>query len=208
MSKTHKDIKGQPELILLSLEKFYNNEKNIKIILDILKNNKISLRIIDWFVTNYSKKKNIEYCLKKRSPKKNTKKKKKVSKKEKSRNNCNFINIFLSYKNQLNAFSKKHFDPFCRRNRIEFVFSNGEKITTTVGQLNFFKWAIQNNVIDYISENFDEIEKDMNIYTKKNSETTKKSGKISKKRKKRAPLSVAATKSMNINKNITTLSFD
>ena len=48
----------------------------------------------------------------------------------------------------------------------------------------------------------------MNIYTKKNSETTKKSGKISKKRKKRAPLSVAATKSMNINKNITTLSFD
>merc|ERR1712086_1143133 len=94
MSKTHKnknknkdkdkdkDIKGQPELILSSLDKFYDNEKNINIILDILKNNKISLRIIDWFVTNYSKKKNIEYCLKKKSPKRIIQKEKKIQKKK------------------------------------------------------------------------------------------------------------------------------
>ena len=85
MSKTHKKkhIEGQNELILLSLDSFYSNQSNIDTVLDILENNKISLRIIDWFVTNYSKKNNIEYSLKKTSPKINIRKKtSKLSKKE------------------------------------------------------------------------------------------------------------------------------
>ena len=62
MSKTLKkektrDIKGKQELILVSLNQFYSNNYNKMALLDILEgNNKISLRIIDWFVTNYSKK--------------------------------------------------------------------------------------------------------------------------------------------------------
>ena len=63
MSKTLKkekkprDIKGKQELILVSLNQFYDNEYNRLALLDILEGkNKISLRIIDWFVTNYSKK--------------------------------------------------------------------------------------------------------------------------------------------------------
>ena len=33
---------------------------------------------------------------------------------------------------------------------------------TTIGQLNFFKWVIENKVIEYIEEHYDAIEADMN----------------------------------------------
>ncbi len=223
MSKTLKkektrDIKGKQELILVSLNQFYDNDYNRMALLDILEGkNKISLRIIDWFVTNYSKKNNVEYSLKKKitSPKRITMKKihGKTSKKEAPKSgNLHQVNVYLSYKNQLNSFSKKHFDPFCRRNRIEYDFSDNTNIVTTVGQLNFFRWAIQNNVLKYIIDNFKEIEEDMNYNTKKKKEqeTQKKSsGKGSKKqRKKRSPLSVAATRNMIVNKSPITLNFD
>tara|TARA_B100000674_G_scaffold395232_1_gene339658 strand:- start:1438 stop:2109 length:672 start_codon:yes stop_codon:yes gene_type:complete len=223
MSKTlkkdkTKDIKGKQELLLVSLNSFYDNEFNKLALMDILEGkNKISLRIIDWFVTNYSKKNNTEYPLKRKmtSPKRTTLKKihGKTSKKDDSRNNSNnYVNVFLSYKNQLDGYSKKHFDPFCRRNRIEFTFNDGTNIITTVGQLNFFRWAIQSNILNYIIENYKSIEEDMNSNTRKKKDTeSKKSGKGSsskKQRKKRAPLSVAATKNMNVNKNSVTLNFD
>ena len=223
MSKTSKkvkskDIKGKQELLLVSLNSFYENEYNRLALKDILEGkNKISLRIIDWFVTNYSKWKNVEYPLKKKmtSPKRTTLKKihGKASKKEDNRNNSQIINVFLHYKNQLDGYSKKHFDPFCRRNRIEFTFNDDTTIITTVGQLNFFRWAIQSNILNYIIENFKEIEEDMNLNTKKKKEldTKKISGKGSgskKQRKKRAPLSIAATRNMNVNKNIFNLIFN
>uniref|UniRef100_A0A6C0J7A0 Uncharacterized protein n=1 Tax=viral metagenome TaxID=1070528 RepID=A0A6C0J7A0_9ZZZZ len=222
MSKTlkkekKKDIKGKEELLLVSLTEFYDIEKNKIELMDILEGkNKISLRIIDWFVTNYSKKYNIEYTLKKKitSPKKRKSKiiKGKTIKKETKSSNLNHINVFLGYKDQLSGYSKKNFDPFCRRNRIDFVFKDGDKITTTVGQLNFFRWAIYSNVINYIINNYKHIEDDMNQNTKKKKEleTPKKSkSKSSKKhRKKRSPLSIAATKNMNVNKNPVTLNFD
>jgi hypothetical protein len=223
MSRTLKkektrDIKGKQELILVSLNQFYDIEYNRLALLDILEGkNKISLRIIDWFVTNFSKKHNVEYSLKKKitSPKRITMKKihGKMSKKEEPKSsNLNHVNVYLSYKNQLNSFSKKNFDPFCRNNRIEYEFKDGTKIVTTVGQLNFFRWAIQNNVLKYIIDNYKKIEEDMNLNTKKKKEqeTQKKhSGKGSKKqRKKRSPLSVAATKQMIVKKNPVTLNFD
>ena len=106
----------------------------------------ISLRSLDWFVTNYSKKNNIIF----------------------NRNDI-FYNVWLDYKSQLKAYSKKNFDPFCRRERIVFEFLSNKYLTTTVGQLNFFKWAIENNILEYVSENIKLIEKDMNIINNKNS---------------------------------------
>jgi hypothetical protein len=218
--KDKKDIKGKQELLLVSLNNFYDNEYNKLALLDILNGkNKISLRIIDWFVTNYSKKNNIEYPLKKKmtSPKRTTLKKihGKSSKKDDSRGggNAQHINVFLSYKNQLDGYSKKHFDPFCRRNRIEFSFNDNTTIVTTVGQLNFFRWAIQSNVLNYIIEHYKEIEEDMNVNTKKKKDSgskksSGKSGITKKPRKKRAPLSVAASRNMNVNKNPITLDFE
>ena len=99
----------------------------------------ISLRIIDWFVTNYSKKYNTT-----------------IDKYKNSNNNIKQFLVFLNYKSQLKAYTKKQFDPFCRRERINFYYDkyNSNKfIETTVGQLNFFRWSILNNVLKYIQEN-------------------------------------------------------
>ena len=91
------------EILLEPLQKFYSNINNLKLLLiilnkkdnDILKNStqypKISLRLIDWFVTNYCKKNNITIEVK------NNKK-------------LIHISIYNSYKSNLKAFSKKAFD--------------------------------------------------------------------------------------------------
>ena len=60
--------------------------------------------------------------------------------------------------------------------------------------MNFFKWALENKVIDFIEQNYETIEKDMN---NRNS-TSKRKEFIdnAKTRKKREELSVSATKSI------------
>ena len=228
--KRVKDIQGKQELLLVSLNKFYQDPKNRIGLINILEGkDKISLRIIDWFVTNYSKKCDIQYIIKTKitSPKRTTMKKNmnyKTSKKDLSRyiSSNKVLNVYISYKSQLRAYSKKQFDPFCRRNRIDFYFNDTEFITTTVGQLNFFRWALQNNVIEYIMENYDVIEDDMNENTRKHRLEKKKlvneevnnaikdNITLNKKklRKKRKPLSVAATNNMNKNNNPVLVSFD
>jgi hypothetical protein len=68
----------------------------------------------------------------------------------------------MNYKNQLKAYSKKLFDPFCRRERISFQIPGYEAFLTTVGKLNFFRWALEKGILDYIKGHQPEIEKEMN----------------------------------------------
>jgi hypothetical protein len=105
----------------------------------------ISLRIIDWFSTNYAKKNYTVYTI----PENGSKPERRFK-------------VYLDYKLNLKAYSKKRFDPFCRWDRIAFPYLNNSYIQTTVGQLNFFKWAIDNRVIHYIEANYRDIEYDMN----------------------------------------------
>jgi hypothetical protein len=105
----------------------------------------ISLRIIDWFSTNYAKKNYTVYAI----PENGSKPERRFK-------------VYLDYKLNLKAYSKKRFDPFCRWDRIAFPYLNNSYIQTTVGQLNFFKWAIDNQVIHYIETNYRDIEHDMN----------------------------------------------
>ena len=196
-------------LLMKPLTDFYKNNKNIHTIIPILNGtHPISLRIIDWFVTNYSKKHNISYIISN------------GSKKEQ------FI-VYLNYKNQLKAYSKKQFDPFCRRSRIKYIYDGDKYVVTTVGQLNFFRWALENDIIAYIETNLEEIETDMNQNIRKNynKSKTKKSKSKSKnksktkttstsipttnsKRKKRRELSVSATKCVNKHQYAVTLDFN
>ena len=104
----------------------------------------------------------------------------------------NFI-IDKDYKLKLKAYSKSRFDPFCRWERISIPYVEGKLIETTIGQLNFFKWAIENKIIDYIDANYADIEKDMN---NRNSTSKRKENALQKTRKKREELSVSATKSI------------
>jgi hypothetical protein len=128
------------ELIIQSLQQFYTNRSDLVEILKILEGeSEMSLRLIDWFVTNYSKYHNISYIHKSQE-----------------------FFVYIDYKNQLKAYSKKLFDPFCRRERIMFQLSNIPAFITTVGKLNFFRWAIEKGILDYIKMNLVKIEKEMN----------------------------------------------
>ena len=129
------------DLLLESLNKFYSNKENLRKFTDIRKS-KISLRIFDFVVINFAKKYNVTYPLVRDG-------------------NTEIFNMYLEYKSQLKSFQKRYFDPFCRRDRIEFVNADGEVILSTVGQLTFFRWAIINKVYEYTVANLKTIEKDM-----------------------------------------------
>jgi hypothetical protein len=168
------EIQSQEQWVLYRLERFYN-EKNTDRVRNILTgNSNLSLRLIDWFVTNYAKKFNISYMTK---------------------SNKHVI-VYLSYKSHLKAYSKKMFDPFCRWKRIKF-----HDMDTTVGQLNFFEWALTDEVLDYLEQNRETVHADMEtrLHEAKDAEGPKK---------KRHELSHSATKSMTRHNVRVTVKFD
>jgi hypothetical protein len=186
----------QNDLLLKNLRTFYLTEKegtlvandNLHKMLKIITGeSKISLRIVDWFATNYAKKYYTLYVI--QEPLRRFK-------------------VYDDYKLKLKAYSKRRFDPFCRWERIEMPYINGKSIETTIGQLNFFKWALENKVINYIENNYDTIEKDMNS---RNSTSRRKEllgTTDTKTRKKREELSVSATKSIKKEKVEITVTFN
>ena len=135
------------KLLYETLSIFFKKSNNINQILPIISgSDKISLRLLDWFITNYTKYNIIQYPI------------------VKNGKTIHFL-VHLHYKAQLKAYSKKLFDPFCRRKRIYLKYDpkdDTKTICTTIGQLNFFKWAIENKVINYLRENLQDIENDMN----------------------------------------------
>ena len=138
---------AQHDLLMLSLSKFYSHAEHINLITPIIQGKSpISLRLMDWFVTNYSKKTStfIKTC-----------------------------NVYMSYRSQLKAYSKQQFDPFRRRDRITFYYNAENSIETTIGQLNFFRWVIQNEILSYITDNLKAIEQDMFSVQKKEKEKEK-----------------------------------
>ena len=179
------------ELLFNSLKLFYKDDYNLTKLLNYLKVDKISLRIIDWFVTNYSKKYNIFYSIFLNENDMKTFDSKDYN--DKGNKHVRLFNTYHSYKSQLKSYSKKKFDPFCRRERINFYYDDKKYIVTTVGQLNFFKWAIENLIIDYILLHYSEIEQDMN----QSYNQIKKHKKKSNERKKRQELSKSATRGLN-----------
>ena len=178
----------------------------------------VSLRLVDYFVTNYAKKMNTSFPQAGR----------------------HFL-VYFNYKRELNAYSKRLFDPFCRRERIMFQARGVEPFVTTVGQLNFFRWFLEKEILDYIVANREMIEKDMNStlkqhYSREGSRETSDGSKKStgsestntivstagdsvgstastlstggkKQRKKRCELTQSAMKKVNIHECEVTVSF-
>jgi len=179
---TNSSYTTQNDLLLKNLLVFYNTEENDNLdnmLRIITGESKISLRIVDWFATNYAKKFYTLYTID-----------------QTVENIARRFKVYDDYKLKLKAYSKRRFDPFCRWDRISIPYKNGTSIETTIGQLNFFKWALENKVVDYIGENYETIEKDMNS---RNSTSKRKETAIldnSKTRKKREELSISATKSI------------
>lgn len=126
-----KKMMTRDELLMKTLCKFFSTENNLEKMQNVLKRETLTLRVLDWFVTIYSKEhKDDDY-------------------------------VYKKYKLQLKSYSKKLFDPFCRGNRIILLSHNNEQIETTVGQLNYFKWVIENKIIESYMKKKDTIEEVM-----------------------------------------------
>lgn len=168
----------QNQVLLNNLIAFYSKDDNMdKMLKYIAGDSELSLRIIDWFTTNYAKKYFTLYTIK-----------------NSEGDNVRF-KVYMEYKLRLKGYGKDNFDPFCRWDRVNIPYKDGTFIETTLGQLNFFKWALTNKVLDYIEEHYTEILNDMNS---RNS-TSKRKGVVTdnaKTRKKREELSVSASKSI------------
>jgi len=177
-------VNTQKQLLLNNLMDFYKNKENLKKMMNVINGeSKISLRIVDWFVTNYAKKYYTVYEIPR------------IVNGEPSETLTNRFKVYNDYKLKLKAYAKKNFDPFCRWDRITIPYDNDNYMETTIGQLNFFKWTIESKIIEYIKDHYQDIENDMNS---RNS-TSKKLTPIEKDdngktRKKREELSISACK--------------
>ena len=150
------NLLSKEEVLLKSLYEFYDKDNIDKILPIITGKSIVSLRILDYFVTNFSKEFNIKI------------------------NENNNSNVYQDYKNKLKSYNKRFFDPFCRinkknmTNKIAFQYSDDKLIITTIGQLNFFRWALRNNILDYVVSNHFDINNEMIRFT------TSKKNKIKK----------------------------
>lgn len=145
-------MENKSQKLLNALRVYYANKTRFNLMESIIHaspdSNKVSLRLVDWLITNYSKSRNIVYYVR----------------------NVPF-NVHQSYKNMLKAYSKRLFDPFRRHGRVTLEY-DGRTLETTVAQLSFFKWAIENDVLKYAIEHKSEIKRDMDAHTKHRNDKT------------------------------------
>lgn len=173
-----KYIKFDPQEVMFynRVNSFFKSleEKKFKHMVDILNGKAdISLRLLEWFITKYCDKYKTTKCVKE--------------------NKESFV-IYVGYKAALKTYRKRYFDPF-KRNQQEkkqkfcyMCVKNGKeyKVNTTLGQLHFFRWLFENNILNYIVANLDSIKasmEHMNRLEKKRKDEDKKNG-IKKTKKK------------------------
>ena len=193
-------IECKQDLIITRLQEFYTKPGHLEALVPIVQGTSpMSLRLVDYFVTNYAKKNNTSYVWGGRQ----------------------FL-VYYHYKRELKANSKRLFDPFCRRERILFEVRGEEPFVTTVGQLKFFSWAIERGILVYMEANRADIELDMNKtlkehYSRENAgsatPTTSASTTLSHEsetssRKRRSELTTSAMKKVNCHDCPTVVVFD
>ena len=152
--------------------------------------NKISIRLINWFVTNYAKHDGTSYYIPdKHDPTKQ-----------------DLFMVWNRFGSAKRGYTKDLFDPYSRGERIampyiknQVILSDGDllegQFLTTIAQLNFHKWAITNGVFDYITNNLHKIALDLKLRCTAKNKTNQINRDKTKTRKKREELSVSACKS-------------
>lgn len=140
------------------IEKFFKtcSNEDIKKMVDIINTTSdISLRVLDWFVTRYSKRR-LDFD---------------------NSSTGEVFDVHISYKAQLKSYKKRYFDPFRRRKKFYYHYDTDDKskkLYTTLGQLNFFKWAISNNIINFVEKNINQVTKAMNQSNKEDKKKKEK----------------------------------
>jgi hypothetical protein len=145
-----------------TMEAYYStNPDSLKIFVEIVKNRStvVSLRLLDWFVTNFVKASEIAG--------------------ETASDRMKRLQMHFLCSQNLDAYSKVWFDPFARElvdkgsfkillntDTLEMTVSSAEPpsdtyVSTTIGQLNFFRCAIEHGVVSYVFENHAKIQTHM-----------------------------------------------
>ena len=132
------DVIEKEKFVLRELIRFYDKDKLEKIKPLINQEHDISLRLIDWTPTNYSKKKCIKYQL----------------------SNDKIIDIYESYKNYMSSYKRNILFDLFRRGKCLKVIYGGSYIISSVKQLNSFRWVLEIDLLTYIAEHKEEIEED------------------------------------------------
>ena len=182
-------IESNESSMMPSLLEFFNYKFNFAILKEFIdsrktRSTKLSVGLLDWFNVNYAKEYNVEYVLK-------TVKSIKV------------IYVWQLYKAALSGYPKDLFDPFARGKSkggsITINNEENESINTTLCQLNYFRWAIKNGIIDYVKDHVEEIYDDL----------CKRSHRGNKKApgEKKQKLSVSASKTLGIHNVKMTIKF-
>lgn len=91
---------------------------------------KISPEVLKWFVSIYSKESKSSYIV----------------------NNKEF-HLYHSYEKKISKYTTKYFNPIrnsCRVIISNDEYNNGYKYEFSIGELNFYKWVIKHQIINYI----------------------------------------------------------
>ena len=177
----------QHQWLLSTLLEFYQKPEHLETLKQIVnreymvnEHKKLSIRMVNWFVTNYAKQYFTVYD---------------VPGNTEGEQGRRFF-VWTNYKSTEDSYSKQMFDPYCRKERILIPYNEEQRIETTIGQLHFFKWAIMNKVLDYIVQHFDAIENDMSSRLNTSRKKTDELSTAGKTRKKREELSINACRSI------------
>lgn len=135
-------IQTHDELLRTELLEFYKNKEYLQRMTGIINGKRLSLRLLDWFVCNYSKEYYTMYEI------------------QRGDKTIRF-KVYIDYKTNLDIYSKKRFAPFCRHERIYIPYDEENLMETTLGQLNFFRWVFKNYILEYMEANYEEIKRDM-----------------------------------------------
>ena len=118
-----------------TITRYYKINNNIEKIIPIINGeSEISLRLIDFFIAS------------------NTARRLRIG-----------LTWRISHHEMLKRLTKRGFDVFVRRPRIKFQYNETSFITTTLGQLRYFIWLLENDILDYIKYNIIEIKNLMGV---------------------------------------------
>lgn len=152
------------DILMSSLQQYFRTHpKSLRIFTEVVSNRStiVSLRLLDWLVTNYVTAQHIPG--------------------ENIEERTERTNLYFSYTRNLNSYTKVWFDPFARKSAdkgsvkirfhtqtCEFGLDDGsnstssdEFVSTTAGQLNFFRVAIEEGFVNYAFEHHDRIQAHM-----------------------------------------------
>jgi hypothetical protein len=124
---------GKRAALEASLRSWYEADATRQKLLDDIVSGKagVSLRTVDWAVTNYSVRNPVLY-----------------------EHQGRLVDVNSDYKDVLRCFHKMGFDSFRRK-------GGEDPDEAELRQRNFFRWAIANGVVAYVLEHTSEIESDM-----------------------------------------------